>query len=570
MPATNTDKMMQLLSNSKELHVLLVESDPTDRDRLLPVLRQFFGGVYTASDGNEGFLQYTSNPVDLLITGVKMPHGNGIGLVRKVRQRTPDVPILVASRFLEPEYTVELIDEVVDGYILKPLNIDQFMRVLTRVVTGIQTRQENARIRQKLKRISSGELMTVEQKLDEMNAEFFHNRVTGLPNRSALLRDVSKGGNEKTLFLVDIKRFKRINELYGLRAGDMVLQRFASYLKEYAEDYLCRIYHISADEFALLFDEPGTNEECHQRAQMLVFYTYNRKTVISVDRNRIEITLMCNMGIAFKETEPLQTANIALNHAMQENLPYTIFSQSFIEDLEQDETYTRILKEAISRDTVVPYFQPIITRDGRRKYEALMRIVTPDRVISPYFFLDIAKKTGDYTTLTRMMIEKSFKVFEHEDAEFSINLSYQDATNTTITDFLTEQIHKYNVADRLILEIVESESVDNFSIIQNFLQPFREMGVQIAIDDFGSGYSNFSYLLQLNPEYIKIDGSIIRNIDSDSKSLLIAQTISNFAKSLGIKTIAEFIHSEEVYAKAKSLGIDAFQGFLLGKPEPHL
>ncbi|MBU1239684.1 GGDEF domain-containing phosphodiesterase, partial [Myxococcota bacterium] len=458
----------------------------------------------------------------------------------------------------------------IDGYVLRPLNVDQFMRVLFQVLKVLRLSEENSMIKAQVAKITTGEFLDIEKRLMEMNSEYFYNPITSLPNRSALLRDVGTGQNEKTLFLVDIRRFKRINELYGIKAGDMVLQRFGGYLREFSEDYNCRIYHISADEFALLFDEPGTLEECHQRAQVLVFYTYNRKCVIAIDQRRIEISTMSNTGVAFREPDPLQMANIALNHAMKENLPYSIYSQSFKEDLEHDETYTRILKEALAKDTVVPYFQPIISTSGEKKYEVLMRILTPERVLTPYFFLEIAKKTGDYTTLTKIIIEKSFKIFEHNDATFSINLSYQDATNHALAEYLKEQIEKYGVAKRLILEIVESESIDNFSTILNFLGPFREMGVRIAIDDFGSGYSNFSYLLQINPEYIKIDGSIIRNIDHDEKSLLIAQTITRFAQSLGIQTIAEFIHSEEVYKMAQRIGVDWFQGFHLGTPEAEL
>jgi EAL domain-containing protein (putative c-di-GMP-specific phosphodiesterase class I) len=96
------------------------------------------------------------------------------------------------------------------------------------------------------------------------------------------------------------------------------------------------------------------------------------------------------------------------------------------------------------------------------------------------------------------------------------------------------------------------------------------MGVRIAIDDFGTGYSNFSYLLKLKPDYLKIDGSIIKNIDKDKNSEAIVEAIISFAKTLHVKTIAEFIHSKEVYDKCYKLGIDEFQGFYLGEPNPDL
>jgi EAL domain-containing protein (putative c-di-GMP-specific phosphodiesterase class I) len=96
------------------------------------------------------------------------------------------------------------------------------------------------------------------------------------------------------------------------------------------------------------------------------------------------------------------------------------------------------------------------------------------------------------------------------------------------------------------------------------------MGVKIAIDDFGTGYSNFSYLLKLRPDYIKIDGSLIKHIDTDDNSIAIVSAILAFSKKLGIKTIAEYVHSKEVYEKCKELGIDEFQGFYLGEPTSSL
>jgi len=104
--------------------------------------------------------------------------------------------------------------------------------------------------------------------------------------------------------------------------------------------------------------------------------------------------------------------------------------------------------------------------------------------------------------------------------------------------------------------------------MKKFVFELKDLNVEIALDDFGSGYSNFSRVLELNVDYIKIDGSIISTIDKNNNSLLIAQTITEFSKKLGVKTIAEFIHSKEVYEKAKELGIDEFQGFFFGEPKP--
>jgi c-di-GMP phosphodiesterase len=122
------------------------------------------------------------------------------------------------------------------------------------------------------------------------------------------------------------------------------------------------------------------------------------------------------------------------------------------------------------------------------------------------------------------------------------------------------------IAHRVIFEILESEGVKNFDIMAEFIKNVKAMGCTIAIDDFGSGYSNFDYIIKLNVDYIKIDSSIIKNLDTDGNSMIIAKMIVNAAKELGILTIAEFVHSKSVYEKCLELGIDYSQGYFFSEP----
>jgi len=132
--------------------------------------------------------------------------------------------------------------------------------------------------------------------------------------------------------------------------------------------------------------------------------------------------------------------------------------------------------------------------------------------------------------------------------------------------FIENKLKETDVSKQLILEIVESESIINFKIVKDFISKMHKLGVKIAIDDFGSGYSNFSHILELNPDFIKIDGSLIKNICEDEKSFVIVKTIVNFAKELNIKIIVEFVHNEDVYKKVKTLNVFGFQGYFLAEP----
>jgi len=165
------------------------------------------------------------------------------------------------------------------------------------------------------------------------------------------------------------------------------------------------------------------------------------------------------------------------------------------------------------------------------------------------------------------MIEKSFSFFTNRNDDFSINLSIDDILNEATHRFIFDALERFDVADRVIFEILESEGIENFETMHRFIASVKLLGCRIAIDDFGTGYSNFVYMLELNVDYIKIDGTLIKNIDTDQSSLIIVEAIVAFTKKLGIETIAEFVHSKEVYDKVVSLGIDYCQGYYLDEPK---
>ncbi len=135
-----------------------------------------------------------------------------------------------------------------------------------------------------------------------------------------------------------------------------------------------------------------------------------------------------------------------------------------------------------------------------------------------------------------------------------------------VNNFIFDKIKEYGVAKQVVFEILEDESIENQIRVENFIEKAKRRGVKIAIDDFGTGYSNFSYMMKIKPDYLKIDGSIIKNIDKDKNSKAILKAIVSFAKTLQVKTIAEFVHSKEVYDICYSLGVDEFQGFYLAEP----
>ncbi|WP_133121137.1 EAL domain-containing protein, partial [Malaciobacter halophilus] len=134
--------------------------------------------------------------------------------------------------------------------------------------------------------------------------------------------------------------------------------------------------------------------------------------------------------------------------------------------------------------------------------------------------------------------------------------------------YLFEMIEKYNINERLTIELLESEELNHFEIIDKFIKRLKKYQVQIAIDDFGSGYSNFAYIIKLDIDYLKIDSSLIENIHKDKQALKIVKSIISFAKQLDIKVVAEKVHNQEIYNILTDLKVDYLQGYYISKPKP--
>jgi len=419
-----------------------------------------------------------------------------------------------------------------------------------------------------LESIISDKTYELRVKNKELLQRYYYDELTTLGNRNLLIKDISSSPENYSLLSIDINNFKNINDLYGVKNGDEILKQFAKLLIKIKRYTHCRVFRVSGNEFVILNKRPINNEY-----ESIVIYLNEMITennfFINVDGEKISMDINVTIGIAYKTQNLIERAHLALNQAKKERVNYKqyVSDLNLEKDIARNIKYTRIIKEAIKYDNVVAYFQPIFINDKIHKYETLMRIEHDGKIITPFNFLSIAKKNGDYLDLTKIIIEKAFKTFQYREEKFSINISFEDIADEATVEFLKQKIEYYDVSHKLIIEILEDESIKNYDLIKSFVFDLKKMGIGIALDDFGSGYSNFSRVLELNVDYIKIDGSIISTIDTNKNSFIIAQTITEFSKKLGIKTIAEFIHSQGVYEKAKELGVDEFQGFLLAKPQ---
>ncbi len=403
----------------------------------------------------------------------------------------------------------------------------------------------------------------------ELNKLLFTDNLTKLPNRAKLINSLQNDEFVvQSIVLLNINSFKEINDFYGHKAGDQILISISNLIKDYLKDLQgIKFYKFPTDNYCIVnlnFDKDdliNIIEKILKSVDDTIFYFEN-----------YEIDVRLRAGLSFSnKNNKLITADIALQAAKKSNKNYEVFYEELdkFQEYENNMLWTRKLKNAFIKDNIEVFYQPLIDNKTKdvHKYECLVRLIEDDgKVISPFFFLDISKKSNQYTKLTKVVIEKAFKKFSNLPYEFSVNISYDDIDKEDFLDFIKEMLEKYKVHNKVIFEILEDESIKNYSVIISFIDEIKALGCKIAIDDFGTGYSNFEHILKMNADYLKIDASIIKNIAKDENSYKITKTIIEFAKSLNLKTIAEYVESEEIFEIVKSLGADYSQGYYFSPP----
>lgn len=410
------------------------------------------------------------------------------------------------------------------------------------------------------------------KQIEELGEKLYIDPMTGLLNKTALVRDINSYENPKVV-LIDIDDFGKMNDFYGKFACDQILVKMADLISEFAKDENMKAYCIEADRFALVEDSDSFIDRYEDMVEDLIEIFKGRMlSIVDEDGREIEgIEIHSTIGFALDSDQTLRKATIALKTAKEQDKDYVCYFKG----LNQKEEYatqierSKLIQYATINNNIVPYFQPIVNdQKVPVKYECLIRLLDRGDVISPNVFLDISKRIKRYADLEKQLIVKCFKqLVEDKNLVLSINLSSRDMIDGDVSSLVLNLLNKHNVAGRVVFEIVEDEELKNLERVSNFIERVKSMGAKIAIDDFGSGYSNFSYIIKIKPDYVKIDGSIIKDIDINKDSHSIASAIVAFAKDLGIKTIAEYVHSKEIFEICKEIGVDEFQGFYFGAPE---
>ena len=394
--------------------------------------------------------------------------------------------------------------------------------------------------------------------------KYYFHILTNLPNRNKFFEEKKN----YPIVLVNIDAFKEINYYFGDKVADELIKQVAERLKNLKKIYAFKLYHIGIDEFAILFKNKNIDKTDLKNKLKSIINDLEKPYQV----NENEIVVRFRAGVSCYKKSFLR-AESALD--MAKKLKKEIVFANEIEHLENYKEHLEMLKKlqwALKNDKIIPFYQPIVNKNKNIiKYEALVRLIDENgNVLSPFFFLDVAKKSRFYLEITKRVIDKVIEKIIEKNISISVNITLEDIEDKDMRQYIFDKLNLIEDKSKITFEIVENEDVKENEIVKEFLKKIKNMGAMIYIDDFGSGYANFDYLIKLEPNGVKIDGTLIKNIINDKSSQIIVQTIVSFAKEMNIKTIAEFVENEEIFEMLKKMGIDYYQGYYFSPPKSEL
>jgi len=593
-------ELQDLLPYTKKLKLLCIDPDHAIRQSLVKTFSRIFAQVDDAADGYDGLNHYKINQHDLIITESDLGNYSALQMMEQIRKIDPTQHAIVISHNKDANSLLSWSNASIQGYIPKPINMQALLdsmhkscSILYAEAQKLQQIEASAKIKEQKQQLQEhyeanekklheaiayerkrlGRLMGQERDLqarlkdNENKLSAFRNidDLTGLKNKHALKDEISKEG-DKALLFIDIDHFESINTLYGMGYGNKVLKETANRIGRFLPSNT-ELFRISADEFVVLMLAPTPNQELLLSQQILGMF--QQAPVLIGD---VEFDVSFSMGMDRGEHNKLFAhAKTASQEAKEKGRSQMVVfkNDSDYVKRQRDTLYwIQAVKDALKNDRVMSFYQPIHNNETGRidKYEALCRILDKDgQILSATNFIHPAYLAGLTTKLSRVMIDKAFKYFQHNAYSFSVNIGVQDFHEEYLEEFLQYKCDYYHISpERVYLEVVESITINGTDETLHQIQRLRAKGFNITIDDFGVEQSVFSRLLRLEAKTIKIDSSFIKNIDTNLSHQMIVQNIVSFANRIGAKTVAEYVETRAVHEKVCELGIDFSQGYYIG------
>ncbi|MFK5977111.1 MAG: bifunctional diguanylate cyclase/phosphodiesterase [Sulfurovum sp.] len=379
--------------------------------------------------------------------------------------------------------------------------------------------------------------------------------------------------NEYNAILIDMDEFVEINKLYGYEIGDTIIKEFAkTILNNVASS--SKVIRTSGTEFFIIIHK---DMDCFEIFAKKLFQLLSAKKYL-IENNLVNMTISMSSMLIPEKVSSVQNIQRLLDEKLLEiksrgKNDFAIIDTRTISQVQ----YTNIdyIKESLEDERLICLYQPIYNTKTQKiiKYEALVRLIDKDdksKLITPFYFMDMIKGTSQYIKMSKLVFYNVFNTLhKYPHIKLSVNLDLNDLYNRDMMNLIKKNLYENRaVANRLTFEILETNELKDYKKVVLIFKQLKAFGSKIALDDFGSGYTNYSYLIKLDIDILKIDGSLIKELHiSKERAKIVLSSIQKLAKELNFELIAEFVSDESTYNMVKELDIEFSQGYYLGKPE---
>lgn len=399
---------------------------------------------------------------------------------------------------------------------------------------------------------------------DKMQRAMFYNETLDLENETKYLFDCgSQNFNKLALFMLDNEELLLLFMGESLFLTELGVQYHI--VKQMAQASGIHIYGYESHGILLAADDTVTEDAFAEKVEAI----YDRLNTL----HYLELTFSYRCALVMNEDKALDKAKLALSYGEKNGKQLVRYSEMTpeVRDAKEELHILQVMRDALLENRVIPYFQGI--HDNRKDritmYEALIRIEDEQgRLYYPNQFLPVAKKYHLYQVLSITMVKKVMELFLNRECMVTINLNVQDIYNREMIKNIFRLLSQAKHPENFIFELVEGEEVKDYEFVKQFAGRIHEQGAKIAIDDFGSGYSNFLHILRIDADILKIDGEIIKNVCQDDKCLEFVTFINDWCIRQKKDVIGEYVENENIQRKLEDVGVVYSQGYYYSKPAP--
>lgn len=578
-------ELKELQSVAKGMSLLYIDENEEFLTTISSMLQRAFLRVDTANNATLGLGYLKVNSYDLIIVDAKSEIMSSEKLIENIYKHNKNQEIILTGSVSTKDALIELYALNISKFQPKPFKTSDFFTTIVEILSKVQyhrafltpqleTMQETLQLeRKRIGRFMLQEktlLKQIETYKDSININKNIYELTRLPSKFALQSRL--GETQQSLLYINIDHFDFVNTTYGMGKANKLLKETAKRLNMFLASN-ATLFHITADEFVILLNEPSA-----QQAEILAqqIQSLFKESAIDFDTHTHFITF--SIGIESGEGKKLFiNAKAASKEARyfggNQIVIFNLYSE-YMKEQRSSLFWINTLTKAFKEDKIFTYYQPIVSNKSSttKHYEVLCRLLDDEnRLIDASKFIHSAKQVGLITQISKIVIDKTFKLFTKNSYNFSINISMHDLHEEYLLAFLNYKCQKYTIEkSRVHLEIVEDILLGSTESLDKQIASLRESGYHVIVDDFSTDKSAYNRMFELQAEYIKIDSSFIKELSKNKSYQIIVRSIVAFAQEVGIKTIAEHVEDKETYSIVKELGVDYSQGFYVGKPSLNL